>query len=175
MSNKAKNLYFEAKQPAFLRRLRGEADAVVANPSRPVNPDLRKRAIKTSDEDDEPTYVLEESGSTISKAEYDALVSSKETAPRAEAAGEDAANPKSAEVSQLSTKPVESSGGKSAAAIGLNSKKRKATQVVTEDSVREANAESSAKPASRPPTVRPKKKSKAIKLSFGEDGDGGET
>ena len=81
MSNKAKNLHFEAKQPAFLRRLRGEADTLDAGVSHTVNQDLRRRAIKTSDEDDDPTYVLEESGSTISKAEYDALVSSKRQRP----------------------------------------------------------------------------------------------
>jgi len=163
MSNKAKNLHFEAKQPAFLRRLRGEADTVVDRSSRTVNQDLRRRAIKTSDEDDDPTYVLEESGSTISKAEYDALVSSKEAAP-----GPEEAAKKEPDTTPKPTllKLAESSSGKSAAAIGINSKKRKATQVVTEE---EGNTESSAKSSSHPPNVRAKKKSKAIKLSFGDD------
>ena len=170
MSHKAKNIHFEAKQPAFLRRLRGEADSLVTDPSRNVNQDRRKRTTKPSDEDDHPTYVLEESGSTISKAEYEALFSSKENAPGQEEE-EEAVAPKEEQVNQPSTKPVESSSRKSAAAIGLNSKKRKATQVVTEDSVRDANAESSAKTTGDPPQVRPKKKSKAIKLSFGEENE----
>lgn len=167
MSNKAKNIHFEAKQPAFLRRLRGEADSLVSDPGRNVNQDRRKRATKPSDEDDHPTYVLEESGSTISKAEYEALFSSKENA----LGDEEEAILKEEQVSQPSTKPVESSSRKSTAAIGLNSKKRKATQVVTEDSVRQVNTESSSKTTGRPPNVRPKKKSKAIKLSFGEENE----
>ena len=169
MSNRAKNLHFVAKEPAFLRRLRGEADTSVASSSRTVNQDLRRRAIKTSDEDDGPTYVLEESGSTITRAEYDALVSSKEGAPGPEETGKE--NSSDAPKQTLQSKPAESSSGKSAAAIGINSKKRKATQVVTEDSVREDNTESSAKSSSRPPNVRAKKKSKPIKLSFGDDGE----
>jgi hypothetical protein len=169
MSNKAKNLHFEAKQPAFLRRLRGEADTLDAGVSHTVNQDLRRRAIKTSDEDDDPTYVLEESGSTISKAEFDALVSSKEGAPGPEEAGKVETQPTLNPAVQSTS--VESSSGKSAAAIGINSKKRKATQVITEDSVREENTVSSAKSTNRPPNVRSKKKPKAIKLSFNDDGE----
>jgi hypothetical protein len=171
MSNKAKNLHFEAKQPAFLRRLRGEADSLPADSNRSRNQDLRRTAIKTSADDDDPTYVLEESGSTISKAEYDALVSSRERAPGANETAKDiAAEPAQTQVDKPPTKPVESSGGKTAAAIGLTSKKRKATQVVTEDSRREANTESASKATSRQGS-RPKKKPKTIKLSFGEDGE----
>src|ERR1700744_5733512 len=126
MSNKAKNLHFEAKQPAFLRRLRGEVDSSEDSPSRPVNQDLRRRAIKTSDENDDPTYILEDSGSTISKAEFDALVSAKDGPAEG---GKVECDP--------TAKPVvsaESSSGKSAAAIGVNSKKRKATQGIHKDS-----------------------------------------
>jgi hypothetical protein len=167
MSNKGKNIHFEAKQPAFLRRLRGEADTLPSS-SRNANQDLRRRAIKTADDDDDPTYVLEESGTTISKAEYDVLVSSKEKAPGPEEDGKETVPPATA---ALSGKSVESSSGKSAAAIGINSKKRKATQVVTEDSAREAETAPSAKSTSRPTNARAKKKSKAIKLSFGDDGE----
>jgi hypothetical protein len=168
MSQKAKNLHFEAKQPAFLRRLRGEVDNLTTNSSRDLSQDRRKRTLKPSDEDDHPTYILEESGSTISKAEYEALLSSKDSAFK----GEQEAvtpGPDGKQLSPSSTKPSESATAKSVATIGINSKKRKATQIVTEDLIGGRDTGSSIESASRPANVKSRKKSKAIKLSFRED------
>lgn len=62
----------ESKEPAFLRRLRGEYGS--GDSSRHERPLARPKKHKISDDDDdEPTYVDGDSLNIISKAEYDTL------------------------------------------------------------------------------------------------------
>lgn len=67
----------EAKEPAFLRRLRGaQGDG---DPSRHQNSLTRPKKHKmTDEEEDEPTYFDVDGQTSISKAEYDALVNQRE-------------------------------------------------------------------------------------------------
>ncbi len=73
----AKQQPIESNEPSFLRKLRGEfggTDAV-----RHERPIPRPRKVMTDgDDEDQPTYVVEESQDTLSKEEYEALVRIKE-------------------------------------------------------------------------------------------------
>lgn len=63
----------DPKEPAFLRRLRGEHG--IADSARHERPLTRPKKHKISDDDDdEPTYVDGNSQNAISKADYDALM-----------------------------------------------------------------------------------------------------
>lgn len=82
--SKAKGLEFDRSQPAFLRRLRGEIGGQTDDPDRHVDAVARPKRPKRldADEDDGPTYVMEDSSATLTKDEYEALLKeqAKETA-----------------------------------------------------------------------------------------------
>ncbi|KAL9131812.1 MAG: hypothetical protein Q9217_000339 [Psora testacea] len=60
----------ESKEPAFLRRIRSEHAS-----GRHESPIARPRKhVEAADEDDEPTYIVENSQETMSRDQYDALV-----------------------------------------------------------------------------------------------------
>jgi hypothetical protein len=147
----------DAKQPAFLQKLRGQYGD---NSGRLERPALRPTRLKVNndDDDDEPTYVDEESNEVISKEEYKALVGesgSKEV-------GEDATSAKD---------PSTPSEDKLEAALGPTKqsnltevggqRKRKQVKVVGED---KAEAEEVQPKAASKKSKKPKK----IKLSFDE-------
>ena len=65
--------YTDPKEPAFLRKLRNEQGR---DPHRQERPHARpKGRLRDSDDDDRPTYVVEDSHDTFSKEEYAALLS----------------------------------------------------------------------------------------------------
>ncbi|MCJ1402751.1 hypothetical protein MMC11_005972 [Xylographa trunciseda] len=73
MAFNAKNLTYESKEPAFLRRLKNEYGG--GNSDRHERPSARPRKQKHSEDDeDEPTYVDEDSNDTLTKAEYEAIL-----------------------------------------------------------------------------------------------------
>jgi hypothetical protein len=174
MSFKSKDLHFEAEQPAFLRRLRGQVTGATDDPHRHVRPVALPKKAKQDDQDDAPTYVLEGSDATISKEEYDTLTGSKSTDQAgqndtAEDASSEALGPKlpqegSAAQGDATTKKQKM------ADVGMNSKKRKAVKIVGEDPEEEDGTadQKTAAPVSSG-VKKSKKKAKAIKLSFGDD------
>ncbi|KAF2462105.1 hypothetical protein BDY21DRAFT_277391 [Lineolata rhizophorae] len=162
MSFKAKNLSYEAKEPAFLRRLRGEVAADPGTESRDRPSVARPKRLKNDDDDDEPTYVVEGSHDTLSKAEYDALVSGK--SPDGEDGETKAGAPES---SSKDAKEDPSRKKQHVAEVGQHQKKRKAAKVVGD-----AAEDTQDAPRSRP--KKPKKKTKAVKLSFGDDEEDGQ-
>ena len=75
--SKKNNLEFDRGQPSFLRRLRGEITGQSdGDPDRHVNPVARPKRAKRldADEDDGPTYVMEDTNATLTKDEYEILV-----------------------------------------------------------------------------------------------------
>ncbi|KAF2470059.1 uncharacterized protein BDR25DRAFT_314810 [Lindgomyces ingoldianus] len=160
MSFKAKNLAYEAQQPAFLRRLRGEVagdDSV-----RHEQPIPRNKRMKQDDDDDGPTYVLEDSNQSLSKAEYEALVTNKDP---------ESLTGKTDKSLQPDLALEGGDKGESKDRIveaGQTMRKRKAVRVGGDEpeegkllKVKDAKV-----------VKKPKKKAKPIKLSFGDQEEG---
>jgi len=116
---------------------------------------------KGDDDDDAPTYVLEDTKESLTKEEYDALVSGKESKDEEEhgtdASKEDAtdAEPK------LKDKIAE---------VGAGNKKRKVGKIISDET--EESPQDGSKVLEKngaKPVKKPKKKAKAVKLTFGEE------
>jgi hypothetical protein len=177
MSFKAKDLHFgkpavctsrppthmgrtDNEQPAFLRRLRGELTS--GDTARHEQPIPRNKRLKKDDEDDAPTYVLEDTKESLTKEEYEALVSGKD--PKAE--DEATVGDKSTEVAQ---EPDPKQKDK-IAEVGAATKKRKAVKIVNEEHD-DGSVESNPNPKQKgsQATKKPRKKVKAVKLNFGDE------
>ncbi|KAF1939715.1 hypothetical protein EJ02DRAFT_252334 [Clathrospora elynae] len=159
MSFKAKDLQFDDSQPAFLQRLRGQL--MSGDSARHEQPIARnKRMQKDDEEEDAPTYVMEETNDLLTKEEYAAFVSGKDSKK-----GEDGkAQPKDG-ASEATTKPKDK-----ITEVGANAKKRKAPKVIGDD--QEQNNETSAKKTDARVVKKSKKKAKAVKLTFGDEDEG---
>lgn len=155
----------DSKDPPFLQRLRGQYGTTTGRLERPI---ARPRKPKQDDDDDEPTYVDEESHDVISKEEYQALVQESnqkdDECPEQEPADEEQSlqgsdgkdNADTAKDAPVSKQNVAEIGGP---------KKRKQAKVVGKD-----NKEPEEEEQRETPTVRkPKQKKKKIKLSFDEE------
>jgi hypothetical protein len=161
MSNiKSKDLTYDknASQPAFLQRLRDQNSAI-SSTGRHEQPIARAQRPKNNDDDDAPTYVVEGSSETLSKAEYEKLTSGETedlTGDSPKASG---------------ALPDEDDGGPTRASVtvdaGKATKKRKMAKVVGGDDEDEATPKDTSKDESKPKKL--KKKGKPIKLSFGDD------
>jgi hypothetical protein len=177
MSNiKSKDLTYDknASQPAFLQRLRDQNSAI-SSTGRHEQPIARAQRPKNNDDEDAPTYVVEGSSETLSKAEYEKLTSGDT---------EDA-NDKFGDVKDMVTGELTGDSPKASGALpdeddvparasvtvdaGKATKKRKMAKVVGgDDDGDEANtSKSTSKDESKPKKL--KKKGKPIKLSFGDD------
>lgn len=167
MSFKAKNLSYDAKEPAFLRRLKGEVSGTDSD--RHDRPFARPKREKQEDEDDGPTYVLEDSNMALSKSEYEALLAGKtlNEERRIQSADADEKEGLSTTIAQPADNPSNRKGDLSAkqrlTEIGKGLKKRKAVKVIGEDN------DVDVKVGNSKPVGKPKKKAKTIKLSFDED------
>jgi len=168
MSFKSKDLAYSQNEPAFLRRIRGEIRGSVDDPDRQINPVARptiSKRLKKDDEDDAPTYVLEETNQDLSKEEYEALLKGEEAA--AADAAEDQIESESGASAYLSkdasipsVKPKEK-----VAEIGGLPKKRKAAKIVGQDGDEDpdtSNTQSGnpSKKSSSKDTKKPPKKKK---------------
>ncbi|KAJ5120329.1 uncharacterized protein N7515_009717 [Penicillium bovifimosum] len=149
---------YEAKQPAFLQKLRSQYGD---NTGRLERPALRPTRLKVNndDDDDEPTYVDEESNEVISKEEYKALVGesgSKEEGEDATSAKDPSTahedNPAAAALGPTKQSNLTEVGGQ---------RKRKQVKVVGEDKAETEEVQ--------PKAAKKSKKSKKIKLSFDEE------
>ncbi|OAL44606.1 hypothetical protein IQ07DRAFT_604961 [Pyrenochaeta sp. DS3sAY3a] len=169
MSFKAKDLQFgfshllDNSQPAFLRRLRGELTG--DNSGRHDLPIPRNKRMKNDDEDDVPTYVLEDTNQSLTKEEYDALVAGKspddDQKPDSEVASKD-------QGSEAKSKPKDK-----IVEVGATVKKRKAVKIISEeDEGVERGAEGDSRKIDSKAVKKPKKKAKAVKLTFGDEEEG---
>ncbi|KAF4759619.1 hypothetical protein N7455_001244 [Penicillium solitum] len=148
---------YDAKQPAFLQKLRGQYGD---NTGRLERPALRPTRLKVNkdDDDDEPTYIDEESNEVISKEEYKALVG--EHSPKGEGEVGDSAKDNSTGDQDKSQAEFSTSKQNNLTEVG-GQRKRKQAKVVGED-----KAEVEVQPKA---TSKKSKKPKKIKLSFDEE------
>ncbi|RMJ28605.1 hypothetical protein PHISP_00565 [Aspergillus sp. HF37] len=171
MSFNAKNLSYETKDPPFLQKLRGQYGDTSGRLERPI---ARPRKPKEDNDDDEPTYVDEESNEVISKEEYNALV--RESNPEEEVQDpeqkqeqeQDKAASKT-DMDEVNTDQQPPTSKQKLAEIG-GPKKRKQAKVVGEESASADKGEKPVEGGSREP--KPKKKTekkKKIKLSFDDE------
>ncbi|KAL5363362.1 hypothetical protein BJX96DRAFT_118051 [Aspergillus floccosus] len=165
MSFKAKNLSYDAKEPAFLQRLRNQYGNNTGRLERPMT---RPRKPKDANvDDDEPTYVDEETNEVISKEEYEALVRASdqsEEKPK-EGPAEDGESPSRVNKDGKPTTEKEAPVSKQAIAEIGGPKKRKQAKVVGDDHPTEESEDLPRKDAG---SRKPKQKKK-IKLSFDEE------
>ena len=153
----------ETKEPPFLQKLRGQYGGTAAG--RLERPMARPRRPKDNDDDDEPTYVDEESNEVISKEEYNALVhgsNQKEEATAVQAPEPDKQASKTDSDEEKADKQPPTSK-QNLAEIG-GPKKRKQAKIVGEDSVPEEEESKGNDNKSKPKKKSEKKKK--IKLSF---------
>jgi len=180
MSFKSKDLAYNAKEPAFLQRIRGHQSGNGVDSDRHERPIARPRGATraTNDDDDAPTYVVEYSNTTLSKEEYEALLK-KEQDTDPEAEKDQSVQDKFAESSGVSAKQ-EGGAGETAAVeeeaklrtkqevteVGRQQKKRKAARVV--GVAGDEGANSREQDEAEPKRVKQvkKKKVKPVKLSF---------
>lgn len=161
----------EAKEPSFLRKLKGQYGGTSRGLERPA-PRPRKLKEQGADDDDGPTYVDAESNEVISKEDYEAMVRGEPT--------EDGGDSHSAAVGQSDSPPPPASKDKddteevrpetgppsqNVAEIGAL-RKRKQGKIVGEEERAEADLASTQTATSA--VRKPKAKKKKIKLSFDE-------
>lgn len=121
--------------------------------------------MKKDDEDDAPTYVLEDTNQSLTKEEYDALVAGKspddDQKPDSEVTAKD-------QGSEAKSKPKDK-----IAEVGATVKKRKAVKIISEeDEGVERGAEGNSRKTDSKVVKKPKKKAKAVKLTFGDEEEG---
>ncbi|KAJ9627882.1 hypothetical protein H2203_003100 [Taxawa tesnikishii (nom. ined.)] len=177
------NLQFESNEPAFLRRLRAQNsgndtdrhERAIARPRKPKD--------AASLDEDAPTYVVEDSGDTLTKAEYDALMSGNGgkagDAETPGVTGQSTSDEPEASGSLPAEEGVDDAERKKQAIMeaGKASKKRKVAKVVggeddddDDEPADEKDGNGNNAPAAASKAAKkPKKKAKAIKLSFGDE------
>ena len=111
---------------------------------------------KDDDEDDAPTYVLEDTNQSMTKAEYEAMVAGKD-GDADEATKEDGEASKTKDLTQTKDNIVE---------VGKATKKRKAAKIIGEQ--KDEGVKESTEPEAKV-VKKAKKKAKAVKLTFGDD------
>ncbi|KAF1814836.1 hypothetical protein P152DRAFT_234893 [Eremomyces bilateralis CBS 781.70] len=160
MSFKAKNLTYESEDPAFLRRLKGQLAR--GDTDRHERPLARPKKAAQADEEDEPTYVDEETGDTVSKAEYEALLTGKDVDVKEDGEGQ---------TGEMDTGDKAKGGGKEEVRAEQNrteigvQKKRKAGRIIGDEGAGKEDEVKSA--TTKKPKTKAKKKAKT-KLSFEE-------
>ncbi|OCL09582.1 hypothetical protein AOQ84DRAFT_375694 [Glonium stellatum] len=167
MSFKAKNLSYDAKEPAFLRKLKEEVSGTDSDcHDRPL---ARPKRGKQEDDDDGPTYVLEDSNMALSKSEYEALLAGETINDECKNQNMDAGEKKALSTTNAlpAGNPSNQKGDRpakqQATEIGKALKKRKIAKVIGEED------DADIKVRENKPIGKPKKKAKVIKLSFHED------
>lgn len=159
----------DANEPTFLRKLKAQYGG--ANAVRQERPVARpQKRFLDGDEDDQPTYVDEESHDTISKDEYEALVrgagpEDKESHDELEGAKAPESDPSNttSKDAELSTEQIQEDVDKSTT-FGSTNKKRK-VKAIGGDS-EEPEPASREQVADEAPKKGKSKKGKKIKLSF---------
>jgi hypothetical protein len=157
----------EAKEPAFLQKLRGHYGDTSGRLERP-SPRPRKLKDKNDEDDDAPVYVDEESNEVISKAEYEALVGGGTDQKDNEASTKDThtENEQASAQTQTGTSTAKQSN---LTEVG-GPRKRKQAKIVGENEDKEKSEEKQEADEAQPKAaaLRKSKKAKKIKLSFDE-------
>ena len=159
----------EPNEPAFLRRLKSEYQG--GDPARHERPPARPRKhVREGEDDDQPTYVLEGSQNTLSKAEYEALMGVSRDCKLE--GTEAASSPQLVHVDdkRVGTKTEISddtgTANQKTASIGCLNKRRLAKIIAEDDDRPESIADEDSTQIIKKPKV---KKAKKVKLSFDEE------
>lgn len=132
--------------------------------ARHERPTPRNKRLKQDDEDDAPTYVLEDTNQSMTKEEYEDFVGKKKT----EGEGESEQIDKSAQ-----TRNDESSKPKDRITeVGANARKRKAAKIISDEPEIDEGMPKDAKKTDTKTVKKPRKKGKAVKLTFGDEEEG---
>lgn len=142
-------------QPSFLQKMRGQLAG--DGSGRQERPIPRNKKEKVDDEEDAPTYVMEGTNDSVTKAEYEALLAGKEA--DGEEIAKDPEQTKSGNVSAVAKKD-------NIAEVGKASKKRKVAKVIGDEGDGDSKE---SKDAGKKVTKKAKKKGKSVKLSFGDE------
>ncbi|KAL4965523.1 DUF4604 domain-containing protein [Aspergillus stella-maris] len=165
MSYNAKNLAYDAKEPAFLQRLRGQYGGnATGGLERPIS--QRPRRARDDNEDDGPTYVDAESNEVISKEDYEAMV--KGDGDEQSEQPDNGVKDKYKDAEKAGDSSKEGTASKQNLAEIGGPRKRKQAKVVG-DEIQEAESEKSEEVRLKEAKQKkPKQKKKKIKLSFEE-------
>lgn len=137
-----------------MRRLRGELAG--DGSGRHENPIPRTKRLKQDDDEDAPTYVLEDTNQSMTKAEYEAMMAGNSEVDRnAEKDDENTKHP--LPTAQVKDTIVE---------VGQTTKKRKVAKVIGEE---KEDEETDSKLPEKKVAKKTKKKGKPVKLSFGDE------
>lgn len=145
-----------------MKRLRGQMQG--DDSARHERPIPRNKRMKQDDEDDAPTYVLEDTNQSMTKEEYEAFVAEKD--PNEEVVSEQEGALKD------SSKAAEAKPKDKIAEVGSNAKKRKAAKVIGDEQEDSKDKPKDVKTAETKTVKKPKKKAKAVKLTFGDEEEG---
>ncbi|KAL4998677.1 hypothetical protein BDV10DRAFT_185060 [Aspergillus recurvatus] len=160
MSFNAKNLAYDAKEPAFLQRLRGQYENTSSGLERPLQ---RSRRVRDDNDDDGPTYVDAESNDVISKEDYEAMVNCGDPETKQPENGvkdKDAAADQDGDSKRAESAPLK----QNVTEIG-GPRKRKQAKVIGDEIEGAEKAEVRPKESG---SRKPKQKTRKIKLSFEE-------
>jgi len=130
--------------------------------ARHERPIPRNKRLKQDDEDNAPTYVLEDTNQSMTKEEYEAFVAKKDS---------EYSSKEQEGASKEAGREGESSSKDKITEVGVNAKKRKAVKIISEQE--DSKDEPKHTKAGNKNTVKkPKKKAKAVKLTFGDEEEG---
>jgi hypothetical protein len=130
------------------------------DPARHERPTPRNKRAKQDDEDDAPTYILEDTNQSMTKEEFEAFIANKEPRNESNPAEEGAAKDHADSEIKSKDKITE---------VGTNAKKRKAAKIISDEREDGNDATKETKKLDGKVVRKPKKKAKAVKLTFGEE------
>lgn len=116
--------------------------------------------MKQDDEDDAPTYVLEDTNQSMTKEEYEAFVAKTDSTEDHNADRVGAA------------KDGESKSKEKISEIGAPTKKRKAAKIISDEQEDIKDDPKDATKLEAKAVKKPKKKAKSVKLTFGDEEEG---
>lgn len=119
--------------------------------------------MKQDEEDDAPTYVLEETNQSMTKEEYEAFVAKKDSTEDTTEQGE---------VTKEAGKDKASKSKDKITEVGASAKKRKAAKIISDELDDSKDQPKDIKEGDKKPIKKPKKKAKAVKLTFGDEEEG---
>lgn len=117
--------------------------------------------MKNDDEDDAPTYVLENTNQSMTQEEYEAFVAEKDS--KGDAKLEQDGNAKE-QTKDDGLKPKDK-----ITEIGANAKKRKVAKIISDEQEQSGYEPKDIGKLETKISKKPKKKTKAVKLTFGDE------
>lgn len=132
--------------------------------ARHERPIPRNKRLKQDDEDDAPTYVLEDTNQSMTKEEYEEFIGKKKT--------EEVGDKEQKDTPNDSTNDEPAKPKDKITEVGTNARKRKAAKIISDDQGDNKDQPKDEKKIDVKTVKKPKKKGKAVKLTFGDEEEG---